>query len=1012
MDIISSGIVTVSPGVSSSGLFIIQEGILEIRNDGLAQEIALADGGKAIVSGGGILYVCSVSSGGTATVLNGALAQDIAVENGGLYLVSSGGTAQKSLVLSGGTQIVYVDAMVADAAVMGGGELRVNSGAYVLSPVVSQGGLLYAGNGALIDRARIAGTAIVNASAAMNSASVLEGGRVSVLSAGYAFEAEVCSGGSLDVSSGGIINSARISEGGGITVSAGGRSYNTAIDGGQVTLTGNALAPDTPGAFADNTVVNSGGTLIVSSGATATKIRENGGQVKFESGADVSFVSNTFSGLVLSGATATVHSGTTATDTVIASGGWLHLSSGGIANAAVANSSGGVIVSSGGTADAVTVHFGGGLAVFSGGTALQIKENGGLVFVDDAGTAAFVSNTFSGVVLDADNWATVHSGTTAADTVITSGGWLAVYSGGIADDTVAQYGGGLAVHSGGTANAVTVEFGGGLSVSGGGTVLRIRENGGIVHIDDAGTATFVSNTFSGIVLDAENDASVHSGTTAADITVDTDGGLYVYSGGKLTGTQTFEAGATVSMYEGAILDFDISELTPEAGAAALVNDLSVIRGTPLYTLTVSGPEPEGVYTLAEGAAGFDGAITVRNTLGESFGVLTVGETVFVGDIACTLNLTDSTLSVTVSVPAPENLVGTKDRVSWDPVGTVGYVVEYSTDGFAHTIEVDTTGNAVDMLDLPAGTYQWRVKADAGKQWAVGDEIDSDNEPGAPKVLQSNADGSDDLFFATPAGTWGEEGSLALALHVGSVNDWTGTREIVSADGKGRIQNFFFGSADPNVLCLTDWDNGDAIFVDDVYTGLPEDVKEDTARLYRIREVRAGAGDDIVDMTSQRFEYVGEGMTIRGGDGDDTIWANKGNNFLFGDAGDDRIVGASKNDVVAGGIGNDRMHGGGGDDVFTFCDNWGTDEVEQLETGKVTLWFVSGDIGNWDAASLTYTDGENSVVVKGVAADGITLKFGGNGTEADAERFAALSDMGAFSAFTSQGIFGTGTLASL
>ena len=888
MDIVSSGIVTVSPGVSSSGLIFIQEGILEIRNDGLAQDIALADGGKAIVSGGGILYVCTVSSGGTATVLNGGLAQDIAVENGGLYLVSSGGTAQKSLVLSGGTQAIYADAMVANAVVMDGGELLLNSGAYALSPVVSQGGLLYAGKGTLVDRAQMAGTATVNAAAAMNSATVLDGGRLSVLSAGYAFEVKISSGGALDVSSGGLINSARIY--GVATLSGGANLYNAEID--------------------------SGGSLYVSSGATATKIRENGGMVKFDSGADVSFVSNTFSGLVLSGATATVHSGTTATDTIIDSGGWLHVYSGGLANDTVASYSGGVIVSSGGTADAVTVNFGGGFAVQSGGTALQIRENGGLV-----------------------------------------------------------------------------------------------------HVDDAGTATFVSNTFSGVVLDAENDATVHSGTTATDTVVTSDGGLYVYSGGKLTGTQTFEAGATVSMFEGAILDFDISELTPETGPAALVNDLSVIQGTPTYTLTVSGSETDGTYTLADGAAGFDGAITVQNTLGESFGMLTVGETVFVGDFGYTLNLTDSMLSVTVGVPgppAPGNLVGTKDRVSWDPVETAGYVVDYSTDGFAHTIEVNTTGNAVDMLDLPAGTYQWRVKADDGKRWAVGNEIVSDND-NTPKVLQSNADTSDDLFFAVPVGTWGEEGSLALALHVGSVNDWTGTREIVSADGKGRIQNLFFGSADPNELCLTDADNGDAIFVDDVYTGLPEGVEEQTARLYRIQEIRAGAGDDIVDMTSQRFEYVGEGMTIRGGDGDDTIWANKGNNTLFGDEGNDRIVGASGNDVIAGGIGNDRMHGGGGDDIFTFCDNWGVDEVEQLESGKVTLWFVSGDIGNWDAASRTYTDGENSVVVKGITADGITLKFGGNGTEADAERFAALSGMGAFSAFTSRKIFegsDRGTLASM
>ena len=373
----------------------------------------------------------------------------------------------------------------------------------------------------------------------------------------------------------------------------------------------------------------------------------------------------------------------------------------------------------------------------------------------------------------------------------------------------------------------------------------------------------------------------------------------------------------------------------------------------------------------------------------------------------TLNLTDSVLSITVKFPVmpPTNLVGTKDRVSWDPVGTDGYSVEYSTDGFVHCLDVKVSSNAVDMLELPAGTYQWRVKAVDGEAWAVGDEIVSDND-NTPKVLQSNADGSDDLFFAIPNGTWG---SIYYAQHVGSINDWTGTNEIVSAKGKNRLADLFFGSDDANILCLTDDENGDGVFVDDEFTELPECLEGKQARLAQIDEIRTGAGDDIVDMTSQRFEYVGDGLTIRGGDGNDTIWATKGDNWLFGDAGNDRIVGASKNDVIVGGIGNDRMHGGGGDDVFTFCDNWGVDTVEQLATGSVTLWFTSGSLENWDEETLTYTDGDNSVKVTGVSE--VTLKFGDDGSE----QYAMLAQAGAFVDATTERIFeesGKGILASM
>jgi hypothetical protein len=125
-------------------------------------------------------------------------------------------------------------------------------------------------------------------------------------------------------------------------------------------------------------------------------------------------------------------------------------------------------------------------------------------------------------------------------------------------------------------------------------------------------------------------------------------------------------------------------------------------------------------------------------------------------------------------------------------------------------------------------------------------------------------------------------------------------------------------------------------------------------------------------------------------------------MLFGDAGDDRIVGASGQDVIAGGIGNDRMHGGGGDDVFTFCENWGTDEVEQLDTGSVTLWFIAeSSTGAWDEATLTYTDGDNSVTVKGAAS--VTLKFG---DKTDADLYSSLFDAGAFDPFSSRTIFET------
>ena len=438
------------------------------------------------------------------------------------------------------------------------------------------------------------------------------------------------------------------------------------------------------------------------------------------------------------------------------------------------------------------------------------------------------------------------------------------------------------------------------------------------------------------------------------------------------------------------------------------------------TVDADGITSNGAYSLVETADSSSLNSVVLSVAGQEK-TLTAGQSIKIGDIEYALSreTSGSGDKMILAVSGLKetsgnsdligNPIGTADKVSWDAAVAAQYIVEYSTDDFEHVISVVTTGNAVDTPDLPAGTYRWRVKADASSEWAVGEAITVEPEAGAAKVVQSNADGSEDLFFAAPDGAW-ENGYYAQ--HVGSINDWTGTNEIVFANGKGRIRNFFFGSADPNVLCLSDGENGDAIFVDDVYTDLPDSVAEHTARLYRIQEIRAGAGDDIVDMTSQRFEYIGDGLTIRGGEGNDTIWANKGDNVLFGDAGNDRIVGASGSDVIVGGIGDDSMHGGGGDDVFAFCGNWGADTVQQLESGTVTLWFASGTESNWNAETLTYTDGGNSVTVSGVSADQVTLKFGENGPE-DAAQFASLSGIGAFDAFTSRKVFeeaDTGLLA--
>jgi Ca2+-binding RTX toxin-like protein len=319
------------------------------------------------------------------------------------------------------------------------------------------------------------------------------------------------------------------------------------------------------------------------------------------------------------------------------------------------------------------------------------------------------------------------------------------------------------------------------------------------------------------------------------------------------------------------------------------------------------------------------------------------------------------LSVSKNANAPI-LTSDQEGVSYtNLLGEVGYI-EFSNDDFASVLQITPATNAVDMIGLRRGYYQWEICS--GDNAYRGEDIISLNTT-SPERYISYADGDTDVFFANMLFTWN---AGFAAQHLGNSN-WQGTGECVVLDGKNQIADTFTGSSDANVLILTDDACGDALFVDDIYTALGEQ-----ARMSRINEIRAGAGDDVIDMTSQKFAFDGKLTTIYGGAGNDTIWANGGSNILFGDAGNDRLVGADGNDILIGGADNDSMHGGGGNDIFCFGGNWGNDTVEQLFDGSVTLHFETGSEANWNAETLTYTDGVNSVTVSGVTD--VKLVFGG------------------------------------
>ena len=375
------------------------------------------------------------------------------------------------------------------------------------------------------------------------------------------------------------------------------------------------------------------------------------------------------------------------------------------------------------------------------------------------------------------------------------------------------------------------------------------------------------------------------------------------------------------------------------------------------------------------------------------------------------NVSDWSEAITVSqnkFTMPENYKeGKFENISWD--GTVtDYVFEISKDNFKTYITIDIStatddlffndpanfmknSGFADIAGLPAGTYQWRA-LNAENRNIEASGIITGTASGADAFV-STVNGKQDIFFAQTSGKW--ESGYAAQHNGNLVNNWSGTQEQVTLTGKNKIEDIFIGSKDSNVLFLTDDSNGDALFLDDIYTnGVTQ------SRISGIDKILAGAGDDIIDFTSSRYAYVGTAMEVYGGNGNDTIWMASGENTLFGDAGNDRIIGGANNDIIVGGIGNDSLHGGGGEDIFCFGGNFGTDTIEQLAGGEITLWFESGSENNWNADTLTYTDGTNSVKVSGISADNISLKFGDDSSDL----FNELSASGCFDDAASEKIF--------
>ena len=326
-------------------------------------------------------------------VSNGGTANNTIVNEAGYCYVSEGGIANDTTVNSMGI-LINSGGELNNTIINGYGQCHV-SGGTANNTTVNSVGVLYVYDGATAEVATVKGYGEINVSkgGTVNNAEVNNLGYLDVYDGGTVNTATVNSDGACTVSEGGSANSVTVNIYGSCDVYNGGKATNIKENGGFVYVEDGADVTFAPriidglhlynflsttvhaGTTATDAFVDPSGELVIYSGGKATNIKENGGFVDVEDGADVTFAPNTINELYFwKYQSTTVHEGTTITNAIVTTGGTLE--------------------------------------VYSGGKVAQLKENGGFVYVEDGADVTFVPNTIDGLVVSSYLSASIHNGTT------------------------------------------------------------------------------------------------------------------------------------------------------------------------------------------------------------------------------------------------------------------------------------------------------------------------------------------------------------------------------------------------------------------------------------------------------------------------------------------------------------------------------------------------------------------------------------------------------------------------
>ncbi|VAX04078.1 Alkaline phosphatase [hydrothermal vent metagenome] len=394
------------------------------------------------------------------------------------------------------------------------------------------------------------------------------------------------------------------------------------------------------------------------------------------------------------------------------------------------------------------------------------------------------------------------------------------------------------------------------------TVTVTGSNDGPVagSVDLGATLEDTSVTFSAADLLANSSDVDGDSLSVTSVSVDAEFGTVTDNG---DGTYSFTPSENYNGDDVA-LSFDVTDGTSTTSATASL-DVTAVNDGPVAPIDNN---INNANTVVEGAAA-----------GTTVGITAISSDID-GDVV-TYSLLDDAGGL-FAIDGVTGVVTVADGavVDHETAASHSIIIQASdgTDTSTQTFTIDV----IDAMDAVGTT---------GDDYIVGGDGDDELAGGLGADLIEGGVGNDTLSYNAD-GTW--PGYAALNVETG---------ERVSLSGDNRSSDVFDGGDGYDTLLGTD--GNDALFLDDSYSGFVDGAE---ARIQNIEEIDMGAGDDIVDMTSNTYNYD-QGVIVKGGEGNDTLWTSTGD------------------DTLIGGTGNDSMFGGEGSDIFVFEANEGNDTVD-------------------------------------------------------------------------------------